>query len=82
MQTPAPNEAARQPNIDPASFALLNEVDGFLARAPLTRDEHAKVGALMQSLVRKLDSDSSTISSLKAALEAATVKDSSPVVGQ
>lgn len=60
------------PNLDPQLYALLNEIDGFIGKAPLTRAEHAQSANVMQALVRRLESDRLTMEGLKAKLEANT----------
>lgn len=68
--------APQPPNIDPRTFAALNELDTFLARAPLTRSEHQQAGNLMQFLIGRLeqlqktaDALTAELSSLKASAE-------------
>lgn len=52
QQTQQPQQP---PNIDPRSFAALNELDTFLSRAPLTRAEHQQAGNLLQFIVSRLE---------------------------
>lgn len=50
------NQEPRLPQIDSITFAALNTIDGLLARAPLTRAEHAEANKSLQHLVQALES--------------------------
>ena len=52
---------ARLPQIDPATFSALSMLDGFVAKALLTRQEHAEASKGMQHVAQ-------TIEQLQAAL--------------
>jgi hypothetical protein len=43
------------PQIDPVTFAALNTLDMFIARAPLTRAEHVEANKSLQHLVQTLE---------------------------
>jgi hypothetical protein len=57
---PQPTEP-RLPQIDPVTFAALNTLDTFIARAPLTRQEHAEANKSLQHLVQTLEFLQATI---------------------
>ena len=63
---PEQEQQQRMPNLDPQLYALLNEIDGFVSKAALTRAEHAQSGNVMQALVRRLEQDRLQIAELKA----------------
>lgn len=48
-------EAPRLPQIDPVTFSALNTLDTFVAKAPLTRQEHAEANKAMQHLVQTME---------------------------
>lgn len=54
-------ESPRLPRIDPVTFSALNTLDMFVARAPLSRQEHAEANKALQHLVQ-------TVEMLQAAL--------------
>ena len=45
----------RLPQIDPVTFAALNTLDTFIARAPLTRQEHLEANKSLQHLVQTIE---------------------------
>src|SRR5690349_19079128 len=45
----------RLPQIDPMTFAALTTLDTFLARASLTRAEHAEANKSLQHLVQTIE---------------------------
>jgi hypothetical protein len=51
----APQTEPRLPQIDPVTFAALNTLDTFIARAPLTRAEHTEANKSLQHLVQTLE---------------------------
>src|SRR5437868_2549924 len=57
----------RLPQIDPVTFAALTTLDTFLARAPLTRAEHAEANKSIQHLVQTLEALQGTVKQLNAA---------------
>jgi hypothetical protein len=50
-----PQPEPRLPQIDPVTFAALNTLDTFIARAPLTRAEHLEANKSLQHLVQTLE---------------------------
>ena len=46
---------ARLPQIDPITFSALSTLDGFVARAALTRQEHAEANRSMQHVVQIIE---------------------------
>ena len=55
---------ARLPQIDPVTFSALNVLDGFLARAPLTRQEHAEAAKNLQHVVQTIEVLQATVKEL------------------
>lgn len=49
------NREARLPKIDPVTFAALSSLDGFVARAFLSRQEHAEANRSLQHLVQTIE---------------------------
>jgi hypothetical protein len=45
----------RLPQIDPVTFSALNTLDNFIARAPLTRQEHAEANKCLQHIVQTIE---------------------------
>jgi hypothetical protein len=45
----------RLPQIDPMTFSALSMLDGFVARAALTRQEHAEANKSLQHLVQTIE---------------------------
>lgn len=53
-----PGEGSREPslpNIDPITFAALTSLDAFVARAYLSRDEHAEASRSMRHLIQTIE---------------------------
>lgn len=89
---PPQQQGPRMPDLDPQLYALLTELDGFLAKAALTRAETAASQQCIQTLVRRLEMDkqertqlASKVSSLEVEVArlrpaTATTRDSAGVV--
>lgn len=68
-QDPQTQAAPRAPQIDPQLLTLLQELDGFLSRALLTRQETVRSTDVIQTLVRYLEGQKLTIDQLTARLQ-------------
>lgn len=65
MKTETPEGQGRAPQIDTAMFAMMTELDRFIAKAPLTRAENAELGAIMSRLLQRLENDSKELLALR-----------------
>jgi hypothetical protein len=48
-------QEGRLPQVDAVTFAALNTLDNFIARAPLTRQEHGEASRCLQHLAQTLE---------------------------
>lgn len=48
-------QSPRLPNIDAELYSWLNTIDGFLARAPLTRTEHHVASKCMENIATRCE---------------------------